>query len=250
MLKLLPSLSLEQYKNHKVSWLNWLFRKRAIDLILLTPSGPSGSTWDHMGPHMGPQLQRNLESLALQLAILGSIPQKIWDLLGKFRRSNPNSSWIFRGFIFLNVQAGQVVFFLMECFLKVVGDFHGVYRNTCEEHFWKHQFSETRKPRLSVVHFVKGTPRASRRTYLEQSSHIACAASEVGSGKTGKEFPCKLESWRSDNYEQLKCLFTCSDYYSPAVIQGIGVSCFLSVLVWYITCCSGTSNSSSSFFCW
>eukprot|EP00434_Breviolum_minutum_P034985 symbB.v1.2.030966.t2/scaffold3541.1/size54392/2 len=46
-----------------VSWLNWLFRKRAIDLILLTPSGPSGSTWDHMGPHMGPQLQRNLEEL-------------------------------------------------------------------------------------------------------------------------------------------------------------------------------------------
>lgn len=127
MLKLLPSLSLEQYKNHKVSWLNWLFRKRAIDLILLTPPGPSGSTWDHMGPHMGPQLQRNLESLALQLAILGSIPQKIRDLLGKFKRSNPNSSWIFRGFIILEFSCWTSRFFFkLECFLKGVGDFHGV----------------------------------------------------------------------------------------------------------------------------
>lgn len=63
---------------------------------------------------------------------------------------------------------------------------------------------------------------------------------------------CKSKSWRSDNYEQLKCLFMCSDYYSPAIIQGIGVcvcvvfsQCF--GLVYHISC-SGTSNSSSSFF--
>lgn len=88
MLKLLPSLSLEQYKKQKVSWLNWLFRKRAIDLILLTPPGPSGSTWDHMGPHGTTHGTTATEESGVPCPAtgnLGSIPQKIetyWGNLG------------------------------------------------------------------------------------------------------------------------------------------------------------------------
>ena len=65
---------------------------------------------------------------------LGSIHQKIRDLLGKFRHFNnliliPTFLGFFAvmSYMFLNFQTGKVVLFLKEYFLKGV-DFHEVYR--------------------------------------------------------------------------------------------------------------------------